>query len=183
MVDTFHFKTRVDLKDPIGRRRLRAKLLSRDHARLRQALRRGPRRRAEHRPAERRDRPGRGLGRVLLQPRQPLESPRVRQAHALLRLLQRPRHVLPDHRSRIRRRLRRRPGRLPGRGRRRRTHDGQGALQYLQASREIRAETGVSSGSRSSVLLSVGVVRSPALASVATRFRVARSKLSPGARK
>ncbi len=40
MVDTFHFKTRVDLKDPDGRRRLRDELLSRDHAQLRQALRR-----------------------------------------------------------------------------------------------------------------------------------------------
>ena len=43
MVDTFHFKTRVNLKEPDRRRRLREELLSRDHAQLRQALRREPR--------------------------------------------------------------------------------------------------------------------------------------------
>ncbi len=53
MVDTFHFKTRVRPQGPQGRRRFRTKLLSRDHARLRQALRRIPRRRAEHGAPER----------------------------------------------------------------------------------------------------------------------------------
>ena len=40
MVDTFHFKTRVNLKDPIVAAVFETKLLSRAHAQLRQALRR-----------------------------------------------------------------------------------------------------------------------------------------------
>ena len=119
---------------PEGLRRVREGLLPRDQPQLRQADGRRPERRAEHRADQRRDRAGGGLGRVLLQPRQPAQGAGVRQAHPLLRLLQRPRDVLPHHRGRLRRGLRRRPRRLVRRDRGGRTDDGQGIDQSSTSS-------------------------------------------------
>ena len=64
--------------------------------------------RIDHCAAQRRPGPGRRIGRVLLQPFQPLERAVLCGRHVVLRLLQRPPHVLPHDRSGQRRRLWRR---------------------------------------------------------------------------
>jgi len=82
-----------------------------------------------------------GLGRVLLQPCEPAQGAVVRQAHPLLRLLQRPRDVFPHHRGCLGRGLRCRPRRFAGRDRGRGADDGQGVAQHLYLAGEIRAGT------------------------------------------
>ena len=112
VVDTFHFKTRVDLRNPmvaVAYERAFFPELSRNYAKLfgegltaelNTVLINGDLAIVG------------GVGRVLLQPREPPEGAVLREEHPLLRLLQRPRHVLPDDRGRLGRGLRRRPGRL-----------------------------------------------------------------------
>ena len=108
-VDRYDFTSRVDFnnRDP-GRltfqRAFFPELVNNFVARVR----RRHRARNDHRAAQRRPGPGRRLGRVLLQPLEPPEAAGLRARHAVLRLLQRPPHVLPHDRSGQRRRLRRR---------------------------------------------------------------------------
>ena len=119
MVDTFRFQTRVNLKDPRVAgvfERAYFPEITRNYVKLY-----GDGLTAELNTVvdQWRARLGGGLGRILLQSCQPAQGAVVRQEHPLLRLLQRPRDVLPHHRGRLGRGLRRRRRSISGRAWRR----------------------------------------------------------------
>ena len=137
--DRYKFASRVDFSNPIvGMTYGRAFFPELVNNFVRRVSRRR-RARIDHRAAQRQPGDRHRLGRVLLQPLEPPEAAGLPARHAVLRLLQRPPHVLPHDRGGVRRRLRRRPVGFAGGDRRRRNDDGPGARQHLHDAGQIPA--------------------------------------------